>query len=352
MPVNITASVSATITAYSQAATEAWDQYVLNHPNGTVFHLTAWKRAIESCFGFKACYLYAEEAGAFCGILPLFLCRNLLQGKSLISTPFAVYGGPCGDSVEVESALRSRAIEMARELDVQYLELREQKTILDTGLITKELYVTFDLELPRTADELQRIFPRDTRYMIRKAEKNGLHSIVNRNQLDTFYEIYARSFHNLGTPVFPRKLFRAVFDEFGDQCELTTVWREKKALASVISFHYKDWILPYFGGSLLEGRQYAANNFMYWEVMKRAQEMGIRHFDFGRSKLGSGSYSFKTSWNMRERPLPYQFALVRRKTMPNFSPANPKFKVAISAWRSMPFGMTKVLGPALVHLFP
>jgi len=91
---------------------------------------------------------------------------------------------------------------------------------------------------------------------------------------------------------------------------------------------------------------------MYWEVMKRALEMGIRHFDFGRSKLGSGSYTFKTQWNMRERPLPYQFALVRRTSLPNFSPANPKFKLAISIWKSMPFELTKVIGPAVVHLFP
>src|SRR5262249_20417165 len=110
--------------------------------------------------------------------------------------------------------------------------------------------------------------------------------------------------------------------------------------------------LPYFGGSLLEGRSLAANNFMYYEVMRRAIEDGLKHFDFGRSKLGSGSYAFKTTWNMRERPLPYRFFLVRRKSLPNFSPANPKFKLAISLWRSLPFPVTKVVGPAIVRAFP
>lgn len=352
MPMDAITNVSVTAKAYSEDASEAWDRYVLNHPAATVFHLTAWKRVVERCFGFRACYLYAEESGSICGVLPLFRVTNLLQGTNLISTPFAVYGGPCGDSEQVESALRARAVEMAREQRVQYLELREQKPAPDSGFVTKQLYVTFDLELPSTAAELQKIFPRDTRYMIRKAEKNGLRSVVDWSQLDTFYEIYARSFHNLGTPVFPKKLFQIVFEEFGDRCELMTVWRGDQALASVVSFRYKDWILPYFGGSLLEGRQYAANNFMYWEVMKRAQEMGIRYFDFGRSKVGSGSYTFKTSWNMRERPLPYQFALIGRKTMPNFSPANPKFQMAISVWQSLPFAMIKRLGPAVVRMFP
>jgi len=55
---------------------------------------------------------------------------------------------------------------------------------------------------------------------------------------------------------------------------------------------------------------------------------------------------------MRERPLPYQFYLVRRKDMPNFSPANPRFGRAIELWKRMPFPLTKALGPALVRLFP
>jgi FemAB-related protein (PEP-CTERM system-associated) len=352
MRIELTSGVSVRVNGFTESLSDAWDKYVLNHPAGTVFHLTTWKRVVERCFDFKSCYLYAEEDGAICGVLPLFVVSNFLQGRSLISTPFAVYGGPCADSESVEKALRQRAVEMAGQERVQYLELRERKPIADSGFLTKDLYVTFDLELPKTAAELQRIFPRDTRYMIRKAEKNGLQALVDRQHLETFYDIYSRSFHNLGTPVFPKRLFKIVFEEFGDQCELLTVWHQEKALAAVLSFRYKDWILPYFGGALLEGRQFAANNFMYWEVMKRALEMGIRYFDFGRSKLGSGSYTFKTSWNMRERPLPYQFALAGRKTVPNFSPANPKFKLAISVWRSMPFAVTKVLGPAVVHLFP
>lgn len=340
------------IVPYSNTIRAGWDEYVLGHPSGSVFHLTAWKHVVERCFGFKARYLYAEENGAIRGILPLFLVSNILQGRSLISTPFAVYGGPCADDPLLERALREKARRMAEEERVQYLELREQRSIPDQDFTTKELYVTFDTRLPDTPEELQRQFPRDTRYMIRKAQKNGLQAIVDNREIDTFYEIYSRSFHHLGTPVFPKRLFQIVLEEFREQCELTTVWRQQQALASVLSFRFKDWILPYFGGSLVEGRQFAANNFMYWEVMKRAIEMGIHNFDFGRSKLGSGSYAFKTQWNMRERPLPYQFALVRRDSLPNFSPANPKFKLAIAVWKSMPFGLTKLIGPAVVHLFP
>lgn len=339
---------------YEEPFRSAWDDYVRRHPLGTPFHLIAWKRVVERTFGFKACYLLAEQEGQVRGVLPLFSASNPLQGRVLISSPFAVYGGPIADDEDVANQLRAEACRIGKIERIQYLELREPWPVQATGFHTKKLYVSFDQDLPNDEDALLKGFPRDTRYMIRKAQKNGLRSERERGacNLDVFYEIYSHSFHHLGTPVFSKQLFRVIQEEFADECELTTVWQGEKALASVFSFCFRHSILPYFGGSLLKGRQVAANNFMYFEVMKRAIDDGLRHFDFGRSKMGSGSYAFKTQWNMRERFLPYQFFLIRRSELPNFSPANPKFKRFISSWKAMPFPLTKLLGPAVVRLFP
>src|SRR5215831_16655801 len=338
----------ATVRSYADEMQCAWDDYVQRHPSGSLFHLTAWKRVIEKAFRFEARYLFVEQMGIIRGVLPLFLVRNFFFGSSLISTPLAVYGGVCADDEQTADRLRGVACEIATRERVQYLELREQSRTPGSKFQTKELYVSFDLDLPSDPSQLINLFPRDTRYMIRKGVKHGLEAAVDNSELSTFYEVYSRSYHNLGTPVFSKRLFRTILDEFGRECELLTVWQNKKALASVLSFRFRDWILPYFGGSLVEGRALAVNNFMYYEVMRRAAESGLRHFDFGRSKKDSGSYAFKTHWNMRERPLPYQFFLVRRKDVPNLSPANPKFKLAISLWKALPFPVTKMLGPAMV----
>jgi FemAB-related protein (PEP-CTERM system-associated) len=349
---------AATIREYEDRFESLWDDYVNRQPSASIFHLTNWKRVIEKAFRFESRYLFAEENGSVCGVLPLFMVSNILLGRCLISTPMAVYGGVCADSAEVAEKLRNAACWMAQQERVQYLEMRDQSAtnsgndLAESRFHTKELYVTFDLALPRDTEELLRGFPRDTRYMIRKAQKSGLVAEIDNRRIDTFYDIYCRSFSNLGTPVFSKRLFHIVLEEFGDRCELTTVWHGKKSLASVLTFRFRDWFLPYFGGSLLESRPLAANNFMYYEVMKRAIDSGQRFFDFGRSKLGSGSHAFKTQWNMRERKLPYQYFLVRRKTMPNFSPANPKFSLAISLWRNLPLPVTRMLGPAMVRAFP
>jgi FemAB-related protein (PEP-CTERM system-associated) len=343
---------AASICNYAECFQAAWDDYVRGHSGATFFHLTAWKHVVEKVFGCKARYLFIEQDGAIRGVLPLFEVSSPVQGRALISVPYGVYGGPCADSEQLASELRAAACRMAKQDGVDYLELREREPSSDPGFHAKKLYYSFDSELPKSSEELLKEFPRDTRYMIRKAQKNGLRAVVDSQYLDLFYDIFSESYHHLGTPVFPKRLFKAILEEFGGECELTTIWHNTKAVAAVMSFRFRDWIVPYFGGSYLESRRLAANNFMYWEVMKRGLETGARFFDFGRSKMGTGAYAFKTQWNMRVRELPYQYFLVRRKTMPNFSPVNPKFNLSISLWKAMPLSLTRVLGPTVIRWFP
>jgi FemAB-related protein (PEP-CTERM system-associated) len=328
------------------------DAYVLSHPEGTVFHLTAWKRAIEREFGFESRYLIAERSGSIEGVLPLFRISNWMQGTALISTPFADYGGICATGADAAAALRNAACRMAVDEGVGYLELRESRNEFEDGFLTKSLYVSFAQELDRDPEKVLRGFPKDTRYMIRKGQKNGLRAVTDNSQIDALYQIYSQSVRNLGTPVFSKRFFNTLMAEFGEAAEITVVWHEERALAAVLSFRFRDAVLPHYGGSLLEGRNFAANNFMYWDVLRRGCEKGLRTFDFGRSKRNTGSYFFKTQWNMSERPLPYQYYLVKRKTMPDFSPINPRFKLATNVWKRVPLQLTTALGPSLVRLFP
>ena len=45
---------------------------------------------------------------------------------------------------------------------------------------------------------------------------------------------------------------------------------------------------------------------MYWELMRRACERGLKVFDFGRSKRGTGSFDFKKNWGFEATPLVYE----------------------------------------------
>jgi len=340
------------VSTYHDDDSRLWREYVTNHPAATVFHDLAWKRVIERAFRYKARYLMARQGTLIRGVLPLFLVESRLFGRRMISTPFAVYGGICADDETAESALYLEACRLTRLEGADYLELRDRKSAGYPGLQSSSLYVTFEKDLTVETAALFDTLPRNTRNMIRKGRKHGLRAVFDNRHVDRFYDVYAQSVHHLGSPVFAESFFHIIKEEFANAAEITTIWLSNRTVAAVLSFRFRDWLLPYYGGSTMEGRSVAANNFMYWEIMRAAAEQNLRHFDFGRSKLGTGAHDFKTRWNMRERPLNYGFYLHRRATVPNFTPANRHFHWGINLWKRLPFCVAKTLGPAVIHLFP
>lgn len=344
-----------------------WDQYILNHPQGTFFHLTGWKKAIEKTFNHKSFYLIAipnnpsnlehspglSHTEKVVGILPLFSIKSLLFGNSLVSIPFAAYGGILADKEEVALELFNKAKEITSTLKLDYLELRHRDS-LALDLPIKNLYYTFRREIyPDEKTNMQAI-PRKSRRMIRQGEKNTLtYRFGKEDLLKTFYEIFARSYHKLGTPVFPEKFIKQLMEEFQDQCNILIVGTSKgKDIAGVISFYYKKEILPYYAGSLYEYRNLAPNDFMYWQLMKYGSEKGYNIFDFGRSKINTGSFDFKRHWGFNPEPLSYQYFLNGIKEIPNISPVNPRYQKGVKMWQRLPYWSTKLIGPQIVKYIP
>jgi FemAB-related protein (PEP-CTERM system-associated) len=333
-------------------AEESWDRFVLEHPGASFFHLTGWKRVIEKTFGHTARYFYCERNGKITGIAPIFECSNWLIGRCFISIPLAAYGGIVAVDSASEQALLDHSKHMAQSASAEYLELRWRAGGLRDEFHANELYAVFSTPLFPDPDANLKRLPKDTRYMIRKAEKAGLRAQRGAEQMDVFYELVAQNLHKLGTPVFPRRLFTNIVEEFPDHTQLMLVYSGASAVAGVMSFYFRDTIVPYYSGATPEAPRLAANNFMYWQLIKWATEQGFRTFDFGRSKKGTGAYAFKTQWNMNVESLDYQVFLVKRKTVPNFSPVNPRFEKAIRLWQNLPLPVTKWVGPYAVRLFP
>jgi len=329
-----------------------WDEFVWQQANATFFHLTGWKRVIERTFGYRPRYLFAERSSRITGILPLFEISNWIQGKCLVSTPMAVYGGISAEDEESHAALLHAAKRMAKAEDVQHLELRQQHSELFPEFHPNKLYTTFSGELDPNPDDLLRRLPRDTRYMIRKAQKNGMRVERSLQETLAFYRLFVQSMHRLGTPALPQLFFENLVDEFKTLADVLVLYSKRGPVAAVFSFRFRDTILPYYAGASSEAPGLAANNLLYWELMMRSAAEGLRKFDFGRSKKGTGAYAFKTQWNMVAQPLDYQMYLVKRKNVPNFTPLNPKFERAANIWSKLPQTLATRLGPHVVRWFP
>jgi FemAB-related protein (PEP-CTERM system-associated) len=329
----------------------ACDHFVLSSRSGTLFHLSNWNRVVEGTLGHASFSLVARRAGRITGVFPISWIRNRIFGDCLVSSPLAVYGGVCADDAESYYCLLEASGKLASSLGVRYVEMRNRTEPFASSLPGRDLYVTFTQDLTPGPEQLFQRLPRDTRYMIRKTLKSGL-EWTDEITLSEFYEIFARSVHRLGTPVFPKKLFSMLQSEFPDRCRIFGVRKGKTAIAGVLCFYFKNQVLPYYSGSLPEYVKDSPNNFMYWSLIAQSCRENFQLFDFGRSKKGTGSYHFKLAWSMQVSDLPYRYQLVRAKEVPQMSPVDHKFQAPVALWKKLPFSVTKALGPRLIRWVP
>jgi len=325
-----------------------WDHFVRTHASGTFFHLSGWKRVIERAFGHSTYYMIAERGSAVAGVMPLTHVKSLLFGSSLISNAFGVYGGPIAEDGEALGKLEAEAVRLMDAIAVPVLELRDFSASRADWPSRKDLYASFRKPIhPRIEENLKSI-PRKQRAMIRKGVRNQLRSEID-DGIDRLYRIYAESVRNLGTPVFSKSYFRMLREEFSTCSDIVTVTCDGQAVASVLNFYFRDEVLPFYGGGVRAARALAASDFMYWEVMRRACERGHRVFDFGRSKIGTGSFAFKHNWGFEPMPLVYQFRLSPGTAIPDLNPLNPKLGKFIAVWKRLPLAVATRLGPSIVR---
>lgn len=330
------------------ATMQRWERFVSSAPGATFFHRAGWLSIMEEVFRHPAFFLYAERDGVFEGILPLAHVKSRLFGNALTALPFAVYGGVAALTDAAAAALEAAAEELARSLGVDHLEYRNVAG-RHADWPRQTLYVTFRKEILAEEEANLLAIPRKQRAMVRKSMKHGLCAEID-GDATRFFRLYADNVRRHGTPALPKVYFDALRAQFGKDCEVLTVCDAAGTpVSSVMSFYFRDEVLPYYAGDALRARELAANDFKYWELMRRACCRGVKVFDYGRSKVGSGSYSFKKNWGFEPAPLHYEYRLYKRDAIPQNNPNNPKYKLMIAAWRRLPLWLTNRLGPPIVR---
>jgi len=341
-------SLQTSVRAFEPGDAARWEAFVDRCPDATFFHRIGWREIIADIFRHRTHYLVAERGGNIVGILPLAEVRSRFFGHTLVSLPFCVYGGPAAIDSVADRALIDAASELSRSLGVDHLELRDRVAKCPTWP-HQDLYVTFRKAiLPDVEANLQAL-PRKQRAMVRKGIKHGLKGEID-SSIDRFFALYADNVHRHGTPPFGRSYFARLRAVFGDRCEILTVNDTTgRPVSSVLSFYFRDEVLPYYAGDLADARDLAANDFKYWDLMRRACEAGVRVFDYGRSKVGTGSFDFKHNWGFAPTPLVYEFKLWRGDAIPQNNPLNPKYRAMIAVWKRLPRAAANALGPHIVR---
>lgn len=331
---------------------QACEAYVAGHPQGSTYHRPAWLKVLGTAFGHRTAYLAAATNGHIRGVLPLVFFRSRLFGRFAVSMPFVNYGGILADSPDVARALLSRAIEETSAAGGAHLELRHTRQHFPE-LTPKRHKVAMELRLAPTVDLQWQALDKKVRNQVRKAEKNGLDVRHGGSDLlPQFYSVFSRNMRDLGTPVYAASFFNHVVGAFPDESRVFVITAGGRPVAASLVHWYGARIEVPWASSIREFNPLCANVLLYWHMLRFAIERGFGLFDFGRSTPGEGTYLFKQQWGAEPRELVWEYWMNGAHPVPELSPKNPKFDLAIRTWQRLPVGIATRLGPLVVRNIP
>lgn len=330
-----------------------WDRFVVSVDESESYHLYEWRKVFERVLGHNCIYLVARDsAGIVVGVLPLVQLNSWLFGNFLVSVPWFNYCGMLTDNEAARLELLEAAWTIAEETGASHIELRHAGAqALD--LPFRDDKVAMRLTLPESSEQLWQEFTSKLRAQIRRPTKAGATCEEGGIELlDEFYSVFSRNMRDLGTPVFPKSLFREMCTVFPDATRIFVVRLQGKPCAAGITHGFKDKLEIPSASSLREFNRISVNMLLYWTVLQYAVREGYGVFDFGRSTKDSGTYRFKKQWGALPRQLHWHYCVRPGAELPALNPQNPKYRIATEIWSRLPLWIANTLGPHIVRHLP
>ena len=324
-------------------------------------HDPRWLSVLSGGLGHRVFALIArkgeEPASPICGYLPVALVAGRLFGRFLVSLPYVNQAGVVAADPTVRAALIERAVELARVHDVKYLELRHAQSIEHASLDrSRDEKVRMVLALPADPDALWDQISAKVRNQVRKGDKMGLSiRFGGCDLLNDFYSVFAVNMRDLGTPVYPRKLFAHAVNSLDGDAQIAVVDCQDQPVAGALLVHNSRLGCPSThvpsASCLRRFNHTNANMWMYHKLLERAIARGSKEFDFGRSSTDSGTYRFKKQWGAKPQPTVWQYHL-RHGDIDAVRPDSGKYRRRIETWQKLPVWLTRLIGPPIVRGIP
>lgn len=346
-------STPCSVTELTRDDDARWDRYVRAHPDGTLFHALAWRDAVKHAFGHADHYLIAKRDDRVVGVLPIFEVASVLAGRMLVSVPYGVGGGIIADDSDTIRDLFSAAKRIAEKQRCRCIDLRSERAVVPE-LPTVQRYVGFRRSLPDNVAEVLRWLPRKARAAARNGrQKYRLRVSYSNSHLETVWRLYTSSMRRLASLNYPYSFFERLIALTPDRHWVSIVEYDRRPVAGLVTFLFRDRVMPYFIGTTSAARECSAANFIYLCAMERGVEEGYRVFDFGRSRRENiGSCDFKRFHGFEPRALGYQWLSLGKSPRVNLSPDDPWFRQARRLWRGLPLCVTRPLGSQLSRHIP
>ncbi len=315
--------------------------------------LESWLNLAHEMYSYKVYRFAAFENLQPTAALGLVEIKHPVFGHYLATAPFGSYGGFAFENNEARDLLLDEARRLAKDIKAEYISIRFDKGVSSPpeGWSQSPSYFTYLIDLPAAPDDLLKTFSSDHRNHVRKSLKKGFQiRFGHLDLLDDIYEALSKSMHELGSPYHSKTYLQKMAELLGDTLEFAVLYNPQGKISGGGVFIYQgDTVFNLHANILRHARSTYAGEFLYWSVIERAIQKGLKTFDLGRSLVGSGNEVFKMKWSPRKQLLAYWYWLAPGHELPSLNQKNPKFQIAIATWKRLPAFIVRPLGPFLIR---
>lgn len=337
-----------------------WDEFVLSHELGTIYHTSMWRRLIRDAYHHRSHYLVMEDRqGRIRAGLPLFLIESRFSGNRLSTLPCAQCCNPLVSNPQDHDRFMDFVIGFKEENRLKYYELKtSDKYPYDSGKYGKEAnrYVTYVLDIDRPLDSIMGSFHKSmVQRAIQASRKSGLELEIADSTEDVkpFFHLYLTMRKRYGLLPQPYRFFASmwkIMKESGN-IEILSARFEGRIVSSLLLLKYKDTVTYEYGASNPAMLSLRPSHYLLWESIRRSHQQGYKKFDFGRtSDDNRGLSEFKARWGTTREVLPYYYipgafgiASARNKGVSK--------KLMYYSMRSLPHPLCNSLGGLLYKSF-
>ena len=294
---------------------DEWLAFLQRQERATPFHHPAWTKVVSEVYGFPAsAFITRASDGTIAAGLPAIRVPSLGRRARWKCLPFTDACGPLGEDQEMNalmSALRNRADE-----DWEVRSPVPGLATFHTGA------VRHCLDLRPGLDVVYAGFHRSqVQRALRKAEREGIVHVREARErgdlTEVYYRLHVDTRKRQGIPPQPRRMFAAIWDELHTiglaSTQLAEI--EGRPVAGAVFLHWNRMLIYKYGASRSDTWKAHPNHVIFWEVIRKACEIGMTRLDLGLTDAANrGLRGFKSNWGAQEEELTYSFS--RSATQP------------------------------------
>jgi hypothetical protein len=344
-----------------------WENFVLGHPEATIYHHPAWLKVLEREYRQRSLFLACEDPdGRLQGVFPLLYTRGLplssgpLTGPRLSSLPRTPLAGPLATDRAALSALVREALRRASAHSVR-LQIKVQSEQLNDdieGIVKKAWRQSYIVPLAGTPGQHYHIPGGQNRSSIKRSINKAIAGGVRTRPAETeedlrvWYRLYLETMRRNVVPARPYRFFLALWELMRPSGMMRLLLAEQQTatgsriVGGHLFFTFGLTVTYAFGASCAADFALRPNDIIMGQAINDASVAGYRFVDLGEVPEGDGDLArFKTKWGAEPvRLYRYYFPDFPDADHSSDKTEGPVLVLARKIWSHLPLGMTSWLG--------